>query len=378
MASPANAPPLDEALLGSIYEGPLEPLPWQGLVSLLRQHISMVACSLHLQLPSPEQQGLDVTDADWDVHALRQHYESGYYAHNPFSYDDMQAGTVYRWTDFVSRERFIRSDYYRDFFQPAGFDHALCLGIDEPGGRKMWLSLVRNVQQGDFTASEEELLSRLYEHLRRALKLHAKIQLNETEKVAYQSATEYLALGTVILDQQANIISANDAAQLIAKNNKMMSFKNATIQLSEKNKQQALKTLIQTLLHTAAPGQTEALSLATFAEPAPGLLLRRFPDQRQANMPAQAALIVYITDPNHHQLAPQQLVSQLFGLTPTEAKLATLLADGLSLTEAATEMNVSEGSARSYCKRIYAKTGLKRQAEVVRLVLKSVASLAGS
>ena len=86
-------------------------------------------------------------------------------------------------------------------------------------------------------------------------------------------------------------------------------------------------------------------------------------------------MIIYLTDPTSHQQAPQQLVSQLFGLTKAEARLATLLADGLSVAEAAETMHVSEGSARSYCKRIYAKTGLKRQAELVRLVLKSVASL---
>jgi DNA-binding CsgD family transcriptional regulator len=70
------------------------------------------------------------------------------------------------------------------------------------------------------------------------------------------------------------------------------------------------------------------------------------------------------------------LIARLFGLTSAEARLAALLADGMSLAEAAAALAISEGSARTYSKRIFAKTGVSRQAELVRLVLKSVAALA--
>jgi DNA-binding CsgD family transcriptional regulator len=82
------------------------------------------------------------------------------------------------------------------------------------------------------------------------------------------------------------------------------------------------------------------------------------------------------TDPRVHQLAPRELISQLFGLSASEARLAALLADGKTLVEAAGIMSISLGSARTYSKRIFAKTGASRQAELVRLILKSVASLA--
>ena len=116
---------LDGTLLDSIYDGPLEEVPWQGFMVLLRRRFELVAGSLHLRLPGPDQRGFDVSDTDWDVRALREHYERYYYQYNPFSYDDMQAGVVYRWTDFISRERFIQTEYYREFCQPVGFEYAL-------------------------------------------------------------------------------------------------------------------------------------------------------------------------------------------------------------------------------------------------------------
>jgi DNA-binding CsgD family transcriptional regulator len=85
-----------------------------------------------------------------------------------------------------------------------------------------------------------------------------------------------------------------------------------------------------------------------------------------------------MTAPGSHQLLPEQLLISLFGLSRSEARLATLLVEGLKLAEAAGAMNISEGSARIYCKRIFSKMGVGRQVELVKMVLKSVASLSRS
>ena len=55
---------------------------------------------------------------------------------------------------------------------------------------------------------------------------------------------------------------------------------------------------------------------------------------------------------------------------------AILLANGSSLLEAAESMGVTEATVRTYSKRILGKTGVRRQSELVRLVLKSVVQLA--
>ena len=59
-----------------------------------------------------------------------------------------------------------------------------------------------------------------------------------------------------------------------------------------------------------------------------------------------------------------------------EANLAIKLAQGLSLAQLSAAQNISQHTARAQLKSIFAKTGASRQAELVRLVLKSVASLA--
>jgi DNA-binding CsgD family transcriptional regulator len=57
-----------------------------------------------------------------------------------------------------------------------------------------------------------------------------------------------------------------------------------------------------------------------------------------------------------------------FTLSPAQARLASLLFQGQRLKQAAAQLGITEGSARQYLKVIFAKTGAKRQADLVRVI----------
>ncbi len=81
--------------------------------------------------------------------------------------------------------------------------------------------------------------------------------------------------------------------------------------------------------------------------------------------------IVYIGDDDAHPVVHPELLGSLFGLTPTEARVAARVADGLSPGEVADEMKLCTGTVRWHVKRIMARVEAGRQAELVHLVLSS-------
>jgi DNA-binding CsgD family transcriptional regulator len=58
-----------------------------------------------------------------------------------------------------------------------------------------------------------------------------------------------------------------------------------------------------------------------------------------------------------------------YGLTASEARLARLLAEGLSLRRSAAEAGLTYETARSYVKILFQKTGTHRQADLVAQLL---------
>jgi DNA-binding CsgD family transcriptional regulator len=85
--------------------------------------------------------------------------------------------------------------------------------------------------------------------------------------------------------------------------------------------------------------------------------------------------MVFIRDPEQKSVASRDVIQQLFELTPAEASLALLLADGMTLDEAADQLDIRKNTARAHLRSIFAKTGVTRQTSLVRLLLGSVTPL---
>jgi DNA-binding CsgD family transcriptional regulator len=99
------------------------------------------------------------------------------------------------------------------------------------------------------------------------------------------------------------------------------------------------------------------------------LLVSPFRGQGMPIFLSRPAVAVFIADPDQQGQAREQVMQELYGLTPAETELALLLAAGKSLKEAAAERSVSLETARSQLKTLFSKTNTRRQSELVRLVL---------
>jgi DNA-binding CsgD family transcriptional regulator len=81
-----------------------------------------------------------------------------------------------------------------------------------------------------------------------------------------------------------------------------------------------------------------------------------------------AKFVAVMVDPDMCPEPSPALLQEIFGLTRKEAQVATRLMCGTTLQEMAKETSVSVGTVRSQAKAVFAKTGTKRQAELVGIL----------
>jgi DNA-binding CsgD family transcriptional regulator len=89
----------------------------------------------------------------------------------------------------------------------------------------------------------------------------------------------------------------------------------------------------------------------------------------------EAAAVVFLGDTQLARVTGVNMLRNIYGLTGAEAELARLLAEGLSLEEASLRREVKLTTARSQLKQVFAKTGAKRQGDLVRIVLSGIPPL---
>ena len=91
--------------------------------------------------------------------------------------------------------------------------------------------------------------------------------------------------------------------------------------------------------------------------------------------PGSPRASVYVTMAEELDPGQKEILQQLFNFTPSEAKVAIALANGLSLDDIADELCVSRNTLRTHLRSAFQKTGVNQQSALVSLVLRSVAGL---
>lgn len=84
-------------------------------------------------------------------------------------------------------------------------------------------------------------------------------------------------------------------------------------------------------------------------------------------------LALFLSRPGPEASADPQALRDLLGLTMAEARLATALAEGPTLVEAARRLGIAHNTTKAQLRAVFAKTGVRRQSQLVALL----ASFAG-
>lgn len=81
------------------------------------------------------------------------------------------------------------------------------------------------------------------------------------------------------------------------------------------------------------------------------------------------AAMLTLSDPDRQEAPDPVALRQLFDLTPTEAGVARLVAEGLKRDQIAVRLGVSPNTVAFHLRNIFDKTGTRRQADLVALIL---------
>lgn len=83
----------------------------------------------------------------------------------------------------------------------------------------------------------------------------------------------------------------------------------------------------------------------------------------------RVAALVLVVDPTNRSRIDPGPVAVTLGLTPSESRVAALLAEGRSVRDVAAQTGYREGYVRWLLKQAYKKNDLSGQVALVRLVL---------
>lgn len=361
-------------ILGAIYDAALDEAGWVACLEAIRVIFSANYASLIIRKETVDDVGL-IVSAGRD----QPNIDPG----NPFislsPFSGLKPDTLVTLGDVISEDEWRASTYYRDYCQSQGVFRVLAADISTRNGGLYGFRITRSEESPDFSAAEIEFCGLLLPHIKRALNLH--LSINQDRKVSnlYSHAMAQLLVGVVILDQNGQVIERNPAANAILGLRDGLSIENSELAASYSDDNRKLQKLLRDALNPALAKRVGVIEAMSVTRPSGklswGLILQRISSDQWTEGKQRPSVAVFVRDTEGRVDPSNRLAQQLFQLTPAETALAIQLANGLSLEEAAEVLHIKRNTVRAHLRSIFSKTGVRRQTELVRIFLNSVAWL---
>jgi DNA-binding CsgD family transcriptional regulator len=279
-------------------------------------------------------------------------------------------GRIVQGQDIWPRGALLKSAFYNEFLKKVDICHMACVAVVGPPGILEALSIYRGPGEDEFDREQLAALELILPHLKIALYTRRKLLELESRVSEMETALDRLNTALVLVDTAAKVSFANKSARIILDRRDGLVFDCGELMAQDATEGAALRaTLVNATSRGARKAPPLAQAMVISRDQKRPLQIVAVPCQPETlAMPRKAVALVFITDPDEKPPARPETLRLLFGLTRAEIKLALVLLDGKSLSEAAELNEVGRETVRSQLKSIFLKTGTRRQSELIGLL----------
>ena len=263
-----------------------------------------------------------------------------------------------------------------------GFEPAIASYDAHYSMRNVWaeneikISFMRSSQAGAYCTEELALWQTVMRHLQRAIELHQQAQALARRSEDCLAALDLVPQGIVLLNAHGEVKHTSCSARLLLTAQRGLYVDRAGLLSAASSAQNSqLQRLVRSALQLTLPsGGGGALRIQGPLGPL-HLFVTPLPTRSEHFGLPHAAAAIFITDPQARPLGLPQLLCTLYGMTPAEARLTAELVGGRTLHEYAEQSALTLSTVRTQLKSAAAKADVKRQADLVRVVLTGPAVL---
>jgi len=358
-------------LLTDLYAAPLQPEKWS---SFLNQLCALTDSSCGYVMGAYQKVGNVILAGGGQSHdpEFFRLYSEHYSSSDPFRPGLANPPVVglNHGAELVNQAVVRKTEFYNELLMQYDMEHMSLLLCSFGEERTEGLSLWRSRTYPSLSDESEHLLRMLLPHVQMVLALRSRINSAQSHALFSEAVMDSMSVASLLVDGYGRVQHMNRQAELhLAKGNGLL-LANGRLRATDRRDMAQLGRLLEAVTSSdrvnAVPGgamrvtRRNAIPLHVSVVQAPAE--KTFDDRCQY-------AIVFLYDQSMPQATRSAAMRQLYQMTPAEARMADLLCSGLTIKEASERCGVKLETARFQVKQILSKTGLHRQAELMRLML---------
>lgn len=368
-----------DRIIGAVHDGALSDEALSSSLDQLRVLFKANYVTLILRIPGVEDVGLMLVSGNLEGSGQVTYFT---YHQKETLFSNQPVDQVFTVPDVMTDGEWQASAYYREYVQHQDIYHVMGADISTPDSGVLRFRLTRPHKAPDFSAEEKYLCNRLLPHLRRSLHVHNLMGRTKSLGTLYAQAINRLSVATLVLDASGSVLQLNEVAHSLLDSADGLKLVGGRLEATYPSDNRELHRLIRLAAEVHQGGEMPSRDALSISRPSGevslGLVVEHVPVTQWAEGKGEPAVVIYIRDAVGRSQVDTRIAKELFQFTPAETALALELANGLSLEEAAENLGIMRNTARAHLRSIFSKTGVRRQAELVRVMLNSVVALGQS
>jgi DNA-binding CsgD family transcriptional regulator len=268
--------------------------------------------------------------------------------------------------DILTHEQMRRDAVYTECLIPYQLAWFAAIGIRLYGS--LWSLMVqRTLKEGPFSCAQKQMLAKLGRPLTEVAMLSSAV--GRTALTSATNALREVDLPAVAIDRRGNVLDVNSGVEHVF--DESFGIKIGRLSTSDGKAQQLLDKLFERLSSTGDKENFPAEPILVRRQKRTPVIIRVLPVPCAARTPFLGArAILTFTMCDQRPTVTANTLAEVFGLTPAEGRLASIIAEGASPEQAAERLGVARETARNQLKAVFAKTRTHRQSELVALLAK--------
>jgi DNA-binding CsgD family transcriptional regulator len=266
--------------------------------------------------------------------------------------------------DLMTRDEVNSDPMYNEVLIPFGLKWFA--GVGFRAGSALWgLTIQRSISDGPFEQQDKHALADLSRRLTEVATVST-----EVGRISLSSATGALnAVRTpaVAINRSGLVLDVNSSTGAVFDDE--IYIRSGRVFVGDADARAQLEKMIDRLRITPDVAAIPVDPVVVRRKTRAPVIIRVLPVHGAARTPflgARALLTFVAAEPRSGPCAA--LLSKTFGLSPAEARLASIIAEGVSPQQAAEALGITRDTARNQLKAIFAKTGTHRQGELVAML----------
>jgi DNA-binding CsgD family transcriptional regulator len=360
-------------LLGILYDAAGDPSLWAPFTEKLARRAKSTSAALLVQVFD---QGLYSLSNSWQLpETFVREYQEHYHSLDVWAAVALPnpSGYVCTSQSLCPLQQLKRTEFYNDSLALGGIEHGMFALLENNESCLASVCLYRNKTGTEFKDSDLQILKFFAPHLQRAFKLHLRFSELRAQSTGAEAAFDLLPTGVVLIGPRTQIVFMNRRARaILAEKDGLLATASGLRGEHHAESDTLTRTVQQAALTSNGKGFSAGGTVLISRRARPALQLCVSPIHNSGIQTSrQVTVAIFINDPLRSQRAPQELLRMEYGLTPAECRVALLLGDGHAPRKIAEMIGVTENTVRSQIKTIFSKMGVRRQSELVRVLLNS-------